>query len=170
MQTNPETQIPGWGVDTDPANDPTYPMRRRDPSLPKGLSWQRPPLQPVDVEVLHSNERPDVTAVFGDAAPPAGVSGMLRRFAFKYSESSYGHWLPLMLADRIGMIEGVIDDVRHGHPPNVFSEMGLIADWKHSRTSLVAKCLLAGALTGTAVALLSQHASKKRIRSISARD
>jgi hypothetical protein len=42
---------------------------------------------------------------------------MLRRFAFKYSESSYGHWLPLMLADRVGVVEGVLDDLSHGHVP-----------------------------------------------------
>ena len=51
-------------------------------------------------------ERPDVTAVFGTSTPPAGLSGMLRRVAFNYSESSYLLWLPLMLADRIGIVEG----------------------------------------------------------------
>lgn len=35
--------------------------------------------------------------------------------AFKYSENSYGHWVPLMLADRIGMIEGVVGDLAGGY-------------------------------------------------------
>ncbi len=50
-------------------------------------------MQPVNVEVLHSNERPHLTAVFGTSSPPSGLSGSIRRFAFRYSESSYGHWL-----------------------------------------------------------------------------
>ena len=101
------TQIKGWGVDADPKNDPTYPMKRRTDAEQKGYTWERPPQQPETVEVLHSNERPNVTAVFGTVSPPAGLSGMLRRFAFKYSESDYGHWLPLMLADRVGEVEGM---------------------------------------------------------------
>src|SRR4051812_28091835 len=93
-------QVKGWGIDADAKNDPTYPMRIRENETEKGYTWERPTLQPVEVEVLHSNERPNVSAVFGTANPPAGISGVIRRGAFKYSENSYGHWLPLMLADR----------------------------------------------------------------------
>src|SRR5688572_23491240 len=99
-QTHEYEQVKGWGVDADPENDPAYPMKRRTNLEHAGLSWNRPRIQPADVEVLHSNERPNLPATFGDSAPPTGLSGMLRRFAFRYSESSYGHWLPLMLADR----------------------------------------------------------------------
>ena len=56
-------------------------------------------LKSGDAEVLHSNERPNISAAFGTSTPPSGLSGALRRFAFRYSESSYAHWLPLMLAD-----------------------------------------------------------------------
>ena len=42
---------------------------------------------------------------------------MIRRFAFKYSESSYGHWLPLMLADRVNKVEGVLDDLSTATSP-----------------------------------------------------
>ena len=107
--------IKGWGVDADPKNDPTYPMKRRVEGEHAGYSWERPPQQPVNVEILHSNERPNVSAVFGTATPPAGLSGMIRRLAFRYSESSYGHWLPLMLADRVGVVEGIVADLAHGH-------------------------------------------------------
>ena len=64
------SQIEGWGVDTDPKNDPTYPMKNRNDGEHAGYSWERPPQQPIAVEVLHSNERPDVTAVFGTSTPP----------------------------------------------------------------------------------------------------
>src|SRR6476661_4521598 len=100
------TDIKGWGVDADPENDPTYPMKHRTNEEHKGYSWDRPQQQKTDIEVLHSNERNNITAVYGTSVPPSGLSGMIRRFAFKYSESSYGHWLPLVLADRVNMIEG----------------------------------------------------------------
>ena len=74
------------------------------------------------VEVLHSNERPDLTSVFGTSTPPSGPSGSLRRLAFRYSESSYGHWLPLVLADRVSVVEGVVGDLKHGHVPNILAE------------------------------------------------
>ncbi len=136
------SQIKGWGVDADPKNDPTYPMKQRNNGEHAGYTWQRPTQQSETVEVLHSNERPNLSAVFGTSVPPAGLSGMIRRFAFKYSESSYAHWLPLMLADRVGEVEGVVADVAHGHVPNIFDELGGKAVWKHNRKELVTRVLL----------------------------
>ena len=146
------SHIKGWGVDADPKNDPTYPIKNRNNGEQEGYSWERPPQQPIDVEVLHSNERPNVTAVFGTSRPPSGLSGMIRRFAFNYSESSYGHWLPLMLADRVNVMEGVLGDLTHGHVPNIFEELGWKAEWKHNRTSLVRRILVRVALISAAVA------------------
>lgn len=143
------TKVKGWGVDTDPQNDPTYPMKKRNNGEHAGYSWDRPPEQPLTVEILHSNERPNLSATFGTSSPPAGLSGMLRRFAFKYSENSYGHWLPLMLADRVGVVEGIAGDLAHGHLPNIAGELGLKAEWKHNRRGLLAKLLL-GAVAATA--------------------
>ncbi len=146
--------IKGWGVDADPKNDPTYPMKNRNNGEQAGYSWERPTQQPINVEVLHSNERPNVTAVFGTSTPPAGLSGMIRRIAFKYSESSYGHWLPLMLADRVSVVEGVLDDLKHGHVPNIFAERGWKAEWQHNRTNLVRRVLVGAVLTSAATAYL----------------
>ena len=151
------SQVPGWGVDTDPQNDPTYPMKRRTDGEHAGYSWERPPQQPVNVEVLHSNERPNVSAAFGTSTPPAGLSGMLRRFAFKYSESSYGHWLPLMLADRVGVVEGILEDLTRGRVPNIFAERGWKAEWKHNRTSLVWRILIGAFSVSAAVAYFSSR-------------
>src|ERR1051325_1211762 len=90
ITVDPKT-VPGWGVDTNPENDPAYPMKKRNNGEHAGYSWNRPPQQPANVEVLHSNERPNLAAVFGTSTPPAGLSGLLRRLAFKDSESGYGH-------------------------------------------------------------------------------
>jgi hypothetical protein len=146
------SQVPGWGIDADPENDPTYPMKKRNNGEHRGYSWPRPTQQPVEIEVLHSNERPNVTAVFGTTRPPRGLSGMLRRMAFKYSESSYGHWLPLMAADRIGMIEGIFEDLLHGHVPNIPAELGWRAELKHNRKSLMTRLMV---MTLVAVAAIS---------------
>jgi hypothetical protein len=146
------SQIKGWGVDADPKNDPTYPMKHRNDGEHVGYSWERPPQQPITTEILHSIERPDVTSVFGTSTPPSGLSGSIRRFAFGYSESSYGHWLPLMLADRVSVVEGVLGDLRHGHVPNVFAELGWKAEWKYNRTGLIRRILVRVVLVSTAVA------------------
>src|SRR5918997_6534862 len=151
------SQVKGWGVDADPQNDPTYPMKKRNNGEHAGYSWERPVQQPVSVEVLHSNERPNVSAAFGTSTPPSGLSGMIRRVAFKYSESSYGHWLPLTLADRVGVVEGVLDDLTRGRVPNIFAERGWKAEWRHNRTSLVLRILVRVALISAAVAYFSSR-------------
>ena len=153
------SRINGWGVDADPKHDPNYPMKNRDDGEHAGYSWERPPQQPITVEVLHSNERPDVTSVFGTSTPPSGLSGAIRRKAFRYSESSYGHWLPLMLADRVNVVEGVLGDLRHARVPNVFAERGWKAEWKHDRTNLVRRILVRAVLISAAVVYLSNRRS-----------
>ncbi|HEX8198597.1 MAG TPA: hypothetical protein VF571_20555 [Pyrinomonadaceae bacterium] len=150
-------QVKGWGVDANPKNDPTYPMKNRNNGEHAGYSWDRPPQQAINVEVLHSNERPNVSATFGTSTPPAGVSGVIRRAAFKYSENSYGHWLPLMLADRVNMVEGVLDDLSYGQVPNIFGEMGWKAEWKHNRKSLVTRVLVGTIIASVAVAYLRRN-------------
>jgi hypothetical protein len=153
MVKNPPAVI-GWGVDINPENDPTYPMKNRNNGEHAGYSWDRPPQQPVDIEVLHSNERPNVTATFGTSVPPSGLSGVIRRAAFQYSENSYWHWVPLMLADRVNMVEGVLNDIARGHIPNIFGELGWKAEWKYNRKRLVGRVLVGAAIATVAVALL----------------
>jgi hypothetical protein len=151
------SQVKGWGIDADPKNDPTYPMKTRNNGEHAGYSWDRPTQQPESVEILHSNERPNLSSAFGTSTPPAGLSGMIRRAAFKYSENSYAHWVPLMLADRIGMVEGVAADLAHGRVPNIFGEMGLNAEWKHNRKSFVTKILVGAVIATVAVTYLRRR-------------
>ena len=150
---NPQ-HVAGWGIDADPENDPTYPMKSHTTGEHDGYTWDRPEQQPVDIEVLHSNERPNVSATFGKTVTPSGLSGAIRRAAFNYSENSYGHWVPLMLADRVNMIEGVADDLMRGHIPNIFSEMGMKAEWRHNRKAVVTKAAIGAGLLLGAFALV----------------
>ena len=153
--------IPGWGIDADPKNDPTYPMKHRTEDAHSGANWERPPLQTPDRETLMSIERPNLTAVIGNSVPPSGLSGMIRRFAFTYSENRYRHWLPLILADRINVVEGIIDDLAHGHVPNIFAEKGYPAQWKYDRKGLVKKLATVAAITGGLVYWLASSSKKK---------
>ena len=149
--------IPGWNTDADPENEPTYPIKKWTGDDHNRINWERAVQQPVNEEVLHSNERPNISAVFGTPLPPSGLSGSIRRKAFKFSESEYGHWLNLFLADRINMFEGIIDDIRHGHIPNVFAERGMKADWKYNRKELVRNVVIAAAVTTILVALVKRR-------------
>lgn len=145
------SHIKGWGIDADPKNDPTYPIKNRTNAEHDGYNWDRPTQQPINIEVLHSNERPNVTAVFGTSMPPRGLSGMIRRYAFKHTENSYAHWLPLIMADRVNVVEGVIDDLLHGHIPNIFAEKGGNADWKYNRKAVYQKIAVVAVLAAASV-------------------
>jgi len=154
--------IPGWGTDADPENEPTYPMKTWTGDDHNRIhGWTRPPQQPVEIEVLHSNERPTVSATFGTVAPPSGLSGAIRRFAFKFSESEYGHWLPLILADRVNALEGIVEDLRRGHIPNIIKERGWTAEWKYNRKGLMKNLAIGAGVVALGVVLM--RARKKRL-------
>ena len=147
LPVDPST-IPGWGVDADPRNDPTYPMRDRSRDDDTGMSWERPPLQTRRVEILASIEHNRLPAVLGTATPPRGISGMIRRQAFRYSESQWTHWLMLMAADRVNVVEGLVEDVGRGRIPNVPAEMGIRSELAHNKAGFVRKVAIAGAVVG----------------------
>jgi hypothetical protein len=155
--------INGWGIDADPRNEPTYPMKKYTGDDHNRLNYERPPLQPVDVEILHSNERPNVSAVFGTSNPPKGLSGAIRRFAFRYSENQYRHWLPLLLADRVNVFEGVIDDISKGHIPNFFAESGWNAEWKYNKKGLIAKVITRVAIITAVIAIVRYRKKEKKL-------
>lgn len=159
---NKFSHIKGWGVDADPKNEPTYPIKKYTGDDHERLNWERPALQPPTVEVLHSNERPGLSAVYGTSVPPSGLSGNIRRFAFKYSESSYGHWLPLLVADRVNVIEGIVDDIKKGHIPNIFAEKGWKAAWKYNRAGMIRKIALTALATAALVMLCRKSKAGKR--------
>ena len=157
---NDYTHIKGWGIDADPKNEPTYPMKKYTGDDHKRLNWDRPPLQPVNIEVLHSTERPNITAVFGTSTPPSGLSGAIRRYAFQFSENQYMHWLPLLLADRVNVVEGIVDDLKRGHIPNIFAEKGMKAELKHNPKGLAKRILVTVAVTSIAYAILKGKSKK----------
>lgn len=157
--------IAGWGADRNPADRPAFPMER---TPPRDIHphWETPEQQRLTVEVLKSTERPDMTPVFGTTVPPRGVSGMLRRAAFRFSENDVRRWMTLLLADRVNMVEGIVDDLAHGHVPNVLGEMGWRAELKHNPKGAARKAATVVAVAGIGYWLWS----RRRARRMSAPD
>jgi hypothetical protein len=164
--------IKGWGIDADPKNEPTYPMKHYTGDDHKRSNWKRPTLQDPDFEVLKSTERPSLSAVVGDAPAPSGISGLIRRYAYTFSENRLRHWLLLIAADRVNVVEGVVSDVITGHVPNIPKEKGIGGDWEHNRTSLLVRAAITTAVIAGAGALIyyySQNSDSEENESRSSR-
>ena len=147
--------IDGWGIDADPQNNPTYPMKRYNGADHQRLDYPRHSQQPTREEILKSNERPTITRVFGTSSPPSGLSGILRRYAFRFSEDNAVHWMTLLLADRVNVVEGIIDDVRHGTLPNIFVERGWTAEWKYNRKGAIKSIAIGLTVTAAVITLIA---------------
>lgn len=147
------TGIIGWGVDADPNNDPTYPIRNQLGDRGLTRQWKRPAIQQPHVEILQSIEHLRQPAVVGTSTPPTGLSGALRRLAFRWSESNWLHWLILLGADRINVVEGVFNDLLHGHIPNIPAEMGIRSELKFNKPGFVRKLLINATILAAIIAL-----------------
>jgi hypothetical protein len=60
------------------------------------------------------------------------------------------------------VVEGVLDDLAHGHIPNIFVEKGYKVQWKYDRTSLILKLATVALVAGGAVALIATKSGKSR--------
>ncbi|MDQ3269455.1 MAG: hypothetical protein M3Q11_04590 [Pseudomonadota bacterium] len=102
-------------------------MERTSPQL-EGVHWDEPERQRQTVELLQSIERPGIPPVFGTSVPPSGVSGWIRRRAFQRCENDIRHWTMLLMADRVNVVEGVLQDVRKSPAmPIVLGAAGVLA-------------------------------------------
>ena len=121
--------IPGWGVDLESENRPGIPKERK-PQNGTGAHWKEPEKQIATVKIYHTIERPGLTPVFGTTCPPKGLSGLLRDVAYRFGEGRLSHWLMLVLADRVDVIETIVVDIVRGRAGNPLSEMGLKTEFK----------------------------------------
>jgi hypothetical protein len=65
--------------------------------------------------------------------------------AFRFSESQWAHWLLLIFADRINVVEGNLQDLRRGHVPNIPVEMGVRAEIAYNKRRLVTRVAVTAA-------------------------
>jgi hypothetical protein len=109
-------RIPGWGVDLDPKDRPSVPKERFDPSA-TGAHWDFPERQPEKWPRERSIEHKFLTPVFGTSCPPKGLSGAMRKLAYRrYSEGRAAHWLILIAADRVDAAESHLRSLATLHP------------------------------------------------------
>jgi hypothetical protein len=124
-------RIPGWGVDLDPKDRPSVPKERFDPEL-NGARWEFPERQPERWPRERSIEHKFLTPVFGTACPPKGLSGVMRRYAYRrYSEARAAHWLLLLAADRVDAVESALGSILAGRPDNPVTETGVLSEPSH---------------------------------------
>ncbi len=124
-------RIPGWGVDLDPADRPSYP-KLGDYTGQTGAHWDFPERQPGAEDRERSIEHAFVPPVFGTAQPLRGLSGRLRRLAYdRWSEGRNAHWLTLIAADRVDVFESAFGALLRGRPDNLVAETGVVAEVHH---------------------------------------
>jgi hypothetical protein len=121
-------RIPGWGVDLDPRDRPAVPRLQFDPDL-SGAHWNFPERQPEKWPRERSIEHKFLTPVFGTSCPPKGLSGAMRRLAYKrYSEGRAAHWLMLIAADRVDAVESTVASFATLRPDNPITETGVLSE------------------------------------------
>ncbi|MFP5247252.1 MAG: hypothetical protein ACLGH0_11210, partial [Thermoanaerobaculia bacterium] len=105
-------QVKGWGVDLH--ERPMFP--REFKSNVKNVRGEVKHWQIPHTKVHMSVEHPNLTPVFGASRPPKLLSGLLRDYAYKFGEGANRHWMTLIVADRVDMIESLIVDALRGKP------------------------------------------------------
>ena len=117
-------RIPGWGVDLDPKDRPSFP--REQPGIQTGAHWKFPDRQPETQPRERSIEHAMLTPAFGTSAPLKGASGAIRRYAYRrYSEGRAAHWLLLIAADRVDAWESHLKSFATLRPDNPVTETGI---------------------------------------------
>lgn len=121
-------RIPGWGVDLDPKDRPSFPQER--PGIPTGARWDFPERQPEEWVRERSIEHAFLTPVFGTSTPLKGTSGAIRKYAYrKYSEARAAHWLLLIAADRVDAWEHHLRSLATLRPDNPVTETGVMSEF-----------------------------------------
>jgi hypothetical protein len=121
--------IPGWGADLDPKDRPSVPRERLQPS---GAHWDFPERQPEKWPRERSIEHAFLTPVFGTSCPPTGLSGVIRKYAYRrYSEARAAHWLLLIAADRVNSVEANLASMVSRRPDNPVTETGILSEFSH---------------------------------------
>jgi hypothetical protein len=126
-----KARIPGWGADLDPKDRPSVPKLQFQDDL-TGAHWEFPERQPERWPRERSIEHKFLTPVFGTAQPPAGLSGVIRRYSYaRYSEGRAAHWLLLILADRVDAWESHLRSFATLRPDNPITQTGVRSEFTH---------------------------------------
>ena len=81
---NTQMPIPGWGVDRKPESRPGYPLQQE---------------RHVGFDTIEGQ------APYTNTVPLKGLSGVIRRAAYKLPDWKTSRWMMLMMADRVDAFE-----------------------------------------------------------------
>jgi hypothetical protein len=124
-------RIPGWGADLDPKDRPSVPRLQFHPEL-TGARWEFPERQPEKWPRERSIEHKFLTPVFGTSTPPKGLSGGIRKYSYRrFSEARAAHWLLLLAADRVDVVESNVAALFSRRPDNPITETGVLSELSH---------------------------------------
>ncbi len=89
-----------WGVDLDRSRRPGVPMERKPEPWPH---TRFPPERQRGEPSSPRHGRPNkpMPPVFGTSEPLHGLSGLVRRLAYRYPDHLPRHWMLLLLGDRV---------------------------------------------------------------------
>jgi len=100
---DPSAPSPEQAVDADKARRPGHPMEQ-GPAPMANAHWLKPDQQPAVPGLLVDPSR-TLSCTFGTQHPPRGLSGALRRAAYRLPDYRMRRWAMLIFADRIDALE-----------------------------------------------------------------
>jgi len=105
IRRGPAERPTALGIDQAFERRPGVPMEA-EPRIDPGVHWRTPDRMPERRFRPRRKGLRRLTPVYGTAQPPRGVSGILRRLAYTIPEHRARHWMLLLLADRVDVLEG----------------------------------------------------------------
>ena len=102
--TQPQQELEPVAVDKNPLDRPGVPQEFDPPQPLANAHWLKPDQQQSQQQPVIGNGR-KLTPVFSVANPPRGLSGLVRRWAYRIPDYRPKRWALLILADRIDVLE-----------------------------------------------------------------
>jgi hypothetical protein len=90
-----------WGVDLDRGRRPGVPKMRASPQPWPNTRFPPERQHGTPSSPKHGRPNKPMPPVFGTALPPRGLSGAIRKLAYRYPDHKPRHWLLKMLGDRV---------------------------------------------------------------------
>lgn len=107
MQNTARPHIPDRGVDRTAESRPGVPMEHA-PRPVGAAHWREPERQQSKPSSFKRVGLEQMTPVYGTAVPPRGLSGLIRRLAYTAPDHHARHWVMLLLADRVDIVESAL--------------------------------------------------------------
>ena len=96
-----------WGADLRREDRPGVPKETHPPAPIASAAWTSLEQQVEGPIAVRGPLRP-LTPVYGTASPPRGLSGIVRRAAYRVPDYKPRRWVLLLLADRIDIFEHTV--------------------------------------------------------------